>query len=83
MKKSHKSFVAFAIISLFVAGFAFAEAAKKDEAKVAGCCVKAKADGKACAHACCVEAAKDGKNCTKCGGSGDMAKEKKKKKKES
>ncbi len=74
-----KSLIAFAMVSLF-AGFAFAaETAKpadKAAAKVAGCCTKAKADGKACAHACCVESAKAGNNCTKCGGSGAAAKTK-------
>lgn len=80
--KSPKSFIAFAIISLFTASFAFA-ADGKTEAKVAGCCAKAKADEKTCSHACCVEATKAGKNCTKCGGAGDVAdvKEKKAKKK--
>ena len=79
MKKS-KSLIAFAMVSLFAASFAFAADAKKDDAapKVAGCCAKAKADGKACGHACCVEAAKAGNNCTKCGGSGAIAKETKK-----
>ena len=75
MKKS-KSFVALAVLSMFAAGLAFA-ADKTAESKVAGCCTKAKADGKTCSHACCVEAAKAGNNCTKCGGSGPIAKEKK------
>lgn len=69
MKKSSKSIIA--IVSLLLAGVAFA-AEKSAENKVAGCCAKAKADGKTCAHACCVEAAKAGNNCTKCGGSGKM-----------
>ena len=76
MKKTIKSLVAFAAVSLFAAGLAFA--ADKEASKVAGCCTKAKADGKTCSHACCVAAAKDGKNCTKCGGSGAIAKETKK-----
>ena len=76
-----KSFLALVVIAFVAAGLAFAaEGEKKAEAKVAGCCAKAKADGKSCTHACCVEAAKEGKNCAKCGGSGDLAKEKKKKK---
>ena len=66
--KSTKSIIATA--SLFLAGAVFALAA---DAKVAGCCTKAKADGKTCAHACCVEAAKAGNNCTKCGGAGKIA----------
>ena len=80
MMKSLKTFLALAVISLVGAGFAFAadKDAKKTEAKVAGCCTKAKADGKTCSHACCVESAKAGNNCTKCGGSGAMAKEAKK-----
>jgi hypothetical protein len=41
---------------------------------VAGCCTKADAAGKTCAHACCVEAAKAGNNCTKCGGAGKIEK---------
>src|SRR4051812_24987540 len=79
--KKYKSLIAFAVVSMFAAGFGFAADAKKDDkaaAKVAGCCAKAKADGKACGHACCVEAAKAGNNCTKCGGSGAIAKEAKK-----
>ena len=80
MKKSPKLIAAFAVLSLFAAGLFAAEkeAAKPTDAKVAGCCTKAKADGKACSHACCVESAKAGNNCTKCGGSGAMAKEAKK-----
>jgi hypothetical protein len=66
-----KSFLALAVASLFAAGALFA-ADTKTETKVAGCCVKAKADGKTCSHACCVEAAKAGNNCTKCGGSGKI-----------
>jgi hypothetical protein len=65
--KSTKSIIATA--SLFLAGAVFALAA---DSKVAGCCTKAKADGKTCAHSCCVEAAKAGDNCTKCGGSGKI-----------
>ena len=65
--KYSKSIIA--IASMFIAGAVFAAA----DAKVAGCCTKAKADGKTCAHACCVEAAKAGDNCTKCGGSGKIA----------
>jgi hypothetical protein len=75
--KSLKPLLAFAIISLVGAGFAFAADAKT-ETKVAGCCAKAKADGKTCTHACCVEEAKAGNNCKKCGGSGAVAKEAKK-----
>lgn len=80
MKKSYKSLVAFAVVSLFAAGYVFAAEGKSAaaEAKVAGCCVKAKADGKDCSHACCVESAKAGNNCTKCGGAGAIAKQKKK-----
>ncbi len=78
MKKSSTSLIAFAIASLLVAGFAFAADGAKVEAKVAGCCVKAKAADKACAHPCCVEAAKGGNNCTKCGGAGALAKASKK-----
>lgn len=37
-----------------------------EKAKVAGCCAKAKKDGKECEHKCCVEAKKDGKSCEKC-----------------
>lgn len=66
-----KSFIALTVASLFAASAMFA--ADKTETKVAGCCAKAKADGKACGHACCVEAAKAGNNCTKCGGSGKIA----------
>ncbi len=75
-----KSLIAFAMISLFAAGFAFAADKKDDKAaaKVAACCTKAKAEGKACGHSCCVESAKAGNNCTKCGGSGAIAKEAKK-----
>jgi hypothetical protein len=72
MKKFSKSIIAFAVISISAAGFAFA--ADKVENKVAGCCAKAIADGKVCAHPCCVEAAKAGDNCTKCKGSGKIAK---------
>lgn len=80
--KSYKSFVSLAVVALFAAGFAFAaEGEAKAESKVAKCCATAKADGKTCTHACCVEANKAGKNCTKCGGAGDLAKEKKGKKK--
>jgi hypothetical protein len=73
--KSLKSILALAIISAGALAFA---AETKTESKVAGCCTKAKADGKTCSHACCVEAAKAGNNCTKCGGSGTIAKEAKK-----
>lgn len=80
MNKSLKSLLALVVISMVGAGFAFAadKAPAKTEAKVAGCCAKAKTDGKTCSHACCVESAKAGNNCTKCGGSGAMAKEAKK-----
>jgi hypothetical protein len=64
-----KSFLAITVASLFAAGALFAA-----DSKVAGCCTKAQADGKACSHACCVEAAKAGNNCTKCGGSGKVEK---------
>ena len=70
MKSSKILFVLAAMIGATVA---FAAEVKKETAtaaKVAGCCVKAEKDGKACGHACCVAAAKDGKNCEKCGGSG-------------
>jgi predicted nucleic acid binding AN1-type Zn finger protein len=70
MKKFSTSLLAIAVASLFSAGVMFA--ADKTETKVAGCCTKAKADGKTCAHACCVEAAKAGNNCTKCGGAGKI-----------
>ena len=73
MKSFSKSIIAFAVISLSVAGYAFA-AAGSVESKVAGCCSKASADGKVCAHPCCVEAAKAGDNCTKCKGSGKIVK---------
>lgn len=36
--------------------------------KAAGCCAKAKKEGKECSHKCCVEAAKEKKNCEKCKG---------------
>ena len=72
MKKFTNSLVAIAVASLFSAGVMFAQD-KQAESKVAGCCTKAQADGKTCAHACCVEAAKAGNNCTKCGGSGKIA----------
>lgn len=71
MKKFSQSLIAVAVASLFSASVMFA--AEKAETKVAGCCTKAEAGGKACAHACCVEAAKAGNNCTKCGGSGKIA----------
>ncbi len=73
MKKFSKSIIAYAVISISAAGYAFA-AAGSVESKVAGCCVKASADGKTCAHPCCVEAAKAGDNCVKCKGSGKIAK---------
>jgi len=60
-------------VSLIVAFLCTASFALADEAKKAGCCVKAEKDGHACAHECCVAAAKDGKNCAKCGGSGEIA----------
>ena len=72
MKKFTNSLVAIAVASMFSAGVMFA-ADPAPAPKVAGCCTKAQADGKTCAHACCVEAAKAGNNCTKCGGSGKIA----------
>jgi hypothetical protein len=77
MKKFTNSLVAIAVASMFSAGVMFA-ADKTAESKVAGCCTKAQADGKTCAHACCVESAKAGNNCTKCGGAGKIAKQAKK-----
>lgn len=71
MKKSTQSIIAFAAASLLAAGLAFAAAANT-EAKPAGCCTKAKADGKTCTHSCCVESAKAGDNCTKCKGAGKV-----------
>lgn len=71
MKKSNKSLLTFAIVSLFAAGLAMA-AADKVENKTAGCCAKAQAEGKTCSHKCCVESAKTGDNCTKCKGSGKI-----------
>jgi hypothetical protein len=71
--KIHRALLAVIIGSALAFGFAHAADAKKDAApasKVAGCCVKAAADSKACAHACCVAAAKEKKNCEKCGGAG-------------
>ena len=73
MKKLSSSLLAIAVASLFSAGVMFA-AADKTESKIAGCCTKAKNDGKTCAHACCVESAKAGNNCTKCGGAGKIEK---------
>ena len=73
MKKSARSLLTFAIVSLFAAGLAFA-AAETVAAKAAGCCAKAKADGKACTMACCAESAKKGDNCTKCKGTGKIEK---------
>jgi hypothetical protein len=72
MKKIHKALLAVIIGSALAISFARAEAAKKDAtaAKVAGCCVKAAKDGKACGHECCVTSAKEKKNCAKCGGAG-------------
>jgi hypothetical protein len=73
--KSSKSIVAIIAASLFVASLAFGAAEPKKDAavnKVAGCCAKAKADGKTCDHGCCVAAAKEGNNCTKCKGSGKI-----------
>ena len=72
--KSIKSIAAVIAASLLIAGLAFAADTKAPAAKTAGCCTKAAADGKACAHGCCVEAAKGGDNCTKCGGAGKFAK---------
>ncbi|MDP3073421.1 MAG: hypothetical protein Q8N18_24225 [Opitutaceae bacterium] len=72
---SSKSLIALIALSFASAGLMFA--AEKVENKTAGCCVKAQADGKACAHPCCVEAAKAGDNCTKCKGSGKITKAKK------
>ncbi len=69
--KSSKSLITFAVASLFAASLAFAAAV---ENKAAGCCAKAKAEGKTCTHPCCVEAAKNGDNCTKCKGSGKIEK---------
>ena len=71
--KSSKSFLALIALSLATAGFVFA-ADKAVENKVAGCCAKASADGKTCAHPCCVDAAKAGNNCEKCKGSGKIEK---------
>jgi len=70
MIKSSKSFLVIAAV-LFAAGVSFAA---NGAAKVAGCCTKAQASGKACPHACCVENAKKGDNCTKCGGAGKIEK---------
>lgn len=72
MKKASKSLFALIAFSVATAGYVFA--ADKVENKVAACCAKAQAEGKACAHACCVEAAKSGDNCTKCKGSGKIQK---------
>ena len=71
MKKSIKSLVVFASISLFAAGLAFAAAA---ESKVAGCCAKAAKADKKCDHECCVAAAKKDMNCEKCKGFGKIVK---------
>lgn len=74
--KIHKALLAIIIGSALSFGFAHAADAKKDAAaasKVAGCCTKAAADSKACAHACCVAAAKEKNNCAKCGGAGAIA----------
>jgi hypothetical protein len=71
MKKSNKSLLTFALVSLFAAGLAFA-AAGKVENKTAGCCAKAQGEGKTCTHKCCIESAKTGDNCTKCKGSGKI-----------
>ena len=73
MKKSANSLLTFAVVSLFAAGLAFAAAAKV-ESKVAGCCAKAKTDGKTCPMACCVEACKTDDNCAKCKGAGKIEK---------
>jgi hypothetical protein len=48
----------------------------------AACCKDAKTAGKACAHKCCVAAAKKGQECEKCGGKGEIAKDKAAKKAE-
>jgi hypothetical protein len=72
--KTKIALLSFVVASLF-AGASFAQD-KPAEPKQANCCAKAKAKGEPCTHACCVAAAKEGKNCTKCGGSGDVAKEK-------
>jgi len=79
MKKSLLALVLVPLLAL--AGGLYA--ADKVESKVAGCCMKAQADGKTCAHACCVESTKEGNNCTKCKGSGKIQKKKGKKKKDS
>ena len=74
--KIPKALLALIIGSALAFGFAHAADAKKDAApasKVAGCCVKAASDSKACAHACCVAAAKEKNNCAKCGGAGAIA----------
>mgnify|MGYP001627497384 CR=1 FL=1 len=76
MKKFSKSIIAFAVISISAASFAFAAAAVEN--KTAGCCAKAQSEGKTCAHPCCVEAAKAGDNCTKCKGSGKIQTQEKK-----
>lgn len=68
--KSSKILAAFAALSILAAGALFA--ADKVENKTAGCCAKAKADGKTCTHECCVAAAAKGDNCTKCKGSGKI-----------
>jgi len=70
MMSSTKSLLIIAA-AFFAAGVAFAA---NETAKVAGCCAKAQASGKACGHACCVENAKKGDNCTKCGGAGKIEK---------
>lgn len=51
------------ILLIASAGLALGHAAPADATT---CCVKAKAEGKACDHACCVEAHKDKKLCEKC-----------------
>ncbi len=72
--KSSKILAALVAASVLAVGLAFAADTKAPAAKVAGCCAKAQADGKACSHGCCVEAAKGGDNCTKCGGAGKVEK---------
>lgn len=72
--KSTKSLLVIAA-AFFAAGVVFA--AENTASKVANCCAKAQAGGKACSHACCVENAKKGDNCTKCGGAGKIEKAKK------
>ena len=67
--KMIKTLIAALCVLTLLAGSAFAEPGK--------CCAKAKEAGKTCDHKCCVAAAKDGKECEKCGGKGEIKKEKK------